>query len=124
MSSRDAATIIADGCFDLIFIDADHSYDRAREDIALWKPKVGRGGILCGHDCECRLRSSLYESLLANRYEDHIPGVGTPFAVIHPGVVVAVEEAFCGKAHLWAEEPPLLTDGTIGRATLWDIVLP
>lgn len=124
MSSRDAASIVADGCFDLVFIDGDHSYENSRDDIALWKAKVREGGILCGHDCECRPNGSLRDAIYAARGLDHISGTGTLFAVIHPGVVLAVDEAFHGSANLWADEPLQRPDGTYGRATLWDVVLP
>jgi len=36
--------------FDLIFIDADHSYKAVKEDIISWIPHVKIGGMLCGHD--------------------------------------------------------------------------
>lgn len=36
--------------FDLVFIDADHSYEACANDIALWWPKVVEGGYLSGHD--------------------------------------------------------------------------
>ncbi|CAJ1445214.1 unnamed protein product, partial [Effrenium voratum] len=35
---------------DFAFIDADHSYAAAKEDIQLWSPKVRPGGIVAGHD--------------------------------------------------------------------------
>lgn len=69
-TTRQAATFYADGSFDFVFIDADHSYDAVREDISLWAPKVRPGGWLGGHDYHPRK---------------------------FPGVVRAVDEAF-GKA--------------------------
>jgi len=49
-----------------VFIDADHSYDRALEDLRLWTPKVRAGGVVCGHDyhnsadpLRCRVRDAV-----------------------------------------------------------------
>lgn len=36
--------------FDLVFIDALHDYESVKQDIALWWPKVRKGGMLAGHD--------------------------------------------------------------------------
>lgn len=123
MTSRDAAAIIADTQFDLIFIDGDHSYAQTNEDIAMWRQKVRKGGILCGHDCECRPVGSLRERILAARDVDSIDGDGSSFLAIHPGVVIAVQDAFEGKAHLWAEDTLTRADGSQGRATIWDVTL-
>lgn len=35
---------------DLVFIDGNHDYDAVKEDIATWRKKVRKGGILSGHD--------------------------------------------------------------------------
>jgi predicted O-methyltransferase YrrM len=50
MTSREAASAVADASQDFVFIDADHRYEAACEDIAIWRPKVRPGGLLCGHD--------------------------------------------------------------------------
>lgn len=123
MPSQVAASIVGNRCLDLVFIDGDHSYASTRADIAGWLPKVRPGGILAGHDCECRPVGDLATAISTARDDDHIPGSGTPFAAIHPGVIMAVHEQFHGKAHLWADEPLHREDGTTGRATLWDIVV-
>lgn len=47
--SRDADRF-PDACFDLVFIDADHSYAGCRHDILAYTPKVKPGGLLAGHD--------------------------------------------------------------------------
>jgi Methyltransferase domain len=36
--------------FDLVFIDADHSYRSAVADIMAWLQRLKPGGIVCGHD--------------------------------------------------------------------------
>lgn len=120
MSSREAANVIADGSADLVFIDGNHAYPDTVEDIALWRSKLRPGGILCGHDCECRPSGRLRDAIYASLSRDSIPGVGTEFLAIHPGVVAAVDEAFGGAANLWAEFPFRKSEGRIGRATIWD----
>ena len=121
MTSRDAAEIVKDGFFDLVFIDGDHSYEATLSDIELWLPKVARGGILCGHDCEGRPDGTLERSRLWRyRSIDTIEGNGD-FARIHPGVILAVDEKFGSAAHLWAEESITLENGRVGRSTIWDV---
>lgn len=39
-----------DNYFDMVYIDADHSYDSVKKDISNWFYKVKNGGIICGHD--------------------------------------------------------------------------
>jgi len=58
---------------DLVFIDAIHLYDYAKQDIQSWLPKLKPGGILAGHD----------------------------YQKAFPGVIKAVDE-FCpeGKLHV------------------------
>lgn len=122
MTSQEAAKTVADNSFDLVFIDGDHSYLQTSKDIERWHPKVRNGGILCGHDCECRPAGELRNRIILAKEDDCIDGQGTVFAAIHPGVVVAVEEAFEGAAHLWGEHSLLRDDGSKGYSTIWDIV--
>lgn len=49
--STDAAACLTVD-YDFVFLDADHSYEGVRADIAAWAPKVKPGGWLGGHDYE------------------------------------------------------------------------
>jgi len=77
MFTVDAAKQLQHLSFDMIFIDADHSYEAARADITNYLPLLRSGGLMCGHD-----------------YNKN-----------HPGVVRAVNEVFKdphkGGAALW-----------------------
>ena len=50
--SYDVADTIPDNSADLVFIDADHSYEAVRKDIIKFTPKLRPDGILCGHDID------------------------------------------------------------------------
>jgi predicted O-methyltransferase YrrM len=91
MDSESAAAVVADGLFDLVFIDADHRYSAIRRDLDLWLPKVRPGGVLCGHDCEGYyddFAAMERQRIDAHLEDDFIPGL------CHPGVVKALSERF------------------------------
>jgi len=48
--SMEAARLFSDGYFDLVFLDADHSYEAVKADIETWLPLIRKKGILIGHD--------------------------------------------------------------------------
>lgn len=48
--SAESASLFPDGHFNLVFIDADHSYEGTKRDITAWLPKVKLGGFIGGHD--------------------------------------------------------------------------
>lgn len=75
-TSLTCASLFSDGYFDLIFIDADHSYRVVKEDITAWLPKVRKDGVLSGHDY-------------------HVPDGR------HPGVAQAVNELLPEKFQLY-----------------------
>eukprot|EP00439_Symbiodinium_sp_Y106_P055861 s2154_g7.t2 len=49
-SSEEAAGQLGTDYFDLVFIDAEHTFEAVRRDIQVWKRRVRPGGILAGHD--------------------------------------------------------------------------
>jgi hypothetical protein len=48
--SFNVAKKMEDETFDLIYIDADHTYEGIKRDLNDWYPKVKKGGMFCGHD--------------------------------------------------------------------------
>lgn len=48
--SEEAAKQIPNESLDFVYIDANHHYEYALQDIKLWVPKVKQGGIVGGHD--------------------------------------------------------------------------
>ncbi len=52
MRSESAAWFLSrnNHTFNMIFIDANHSYESVKADIEAWMPLLDEGGILCGHD--------------------------------------------------------------------------
>lgn len=49
---KSASVAIQVPIVDLVFIDADHSYNGCLKDIIEYTPKVNKGGILSGHDID------------------------------------------------------------------------
>jgi uncharacterized Rossmann fold enzyme len=55
MVVRERSTVAAQNLtvpYDFVFLDADHSYEGCKADIAAWAPKIKPGGWLGGHDYE------------------------------------------------------------------------
>ena len=75
LHSIDAAKIFKKPHFDLVFIDAQHTYEAVKNDINIWKNLVKKGKYLSGHDYGMRK---------------------------HPGVKTAVDEIF-GKENITVE---------------------
>ncbi len=52
--STDAADRFDDGFFDVVYVDANHTYDAVLADLEAWAPKIKEGGRLMGHDYTTR----------------------------------------------------------------------
>lgn len=48
--SNEAIHLVKNRSLDMVYIDANHSYETTKEDIEIWLPKIRVGGIICGHD--------------------------------------------------------------------------
>lgn len=91
MSSEQAAAIFKDNSVDFVYIDADHRHSQVYQDIKMWMPKIKRGGLLCGHDCEAKFLSYPLDAQaeIIKHAEDEKTGF-----LCHPGVVLALYEIF------------------------------
>lgn len=56
MTSEEAVDLFKDKSLDFCFLDGDHTYEKVKEDIKLWTPKVREGGVYTGHDYGGRYR--------------------------------------------------------------------
>lgn len=86
--------------FDLVYIDGDHSYDGALQDLKFAAPLIKDGGIICGDDLELQYPFVDKENL------ERVKGID--FATdpvnqrhFHPGLCIAVWEFFGKKVSAW-----------------------
>jgi hypothetical protein len=85
--SQRAALFFPDYTFDLVFIDANHSYNSVCGDIEAWWPKLKIGGIMCGHDMDMGLTTCSDSELEKNKDYDVYEGA-------HVGVMLALRRQF------------------------------
>ena len=50
LTSVEAAKKIPDESLDFVYIDACHTYESVKQDIAIWRPKIKPEGFIGGHD--------------------------------------------------------------------------
>lgn len=48
--SEEAVHLFADGSLDWVYLDSNHSFEAACQDLEAWFPKVRNGGVFAGHD--------------------------------------------------------------------------
>jgi predicted O-methyltransferase YrrM len=91
--------ILREGAFDIIFIDADHSYTPVLKDIKNSLALVRDGGIICGDDLNLQLHEVDEANTTTHAEADFIKDVKTG-RNYHPGVTLAVAEIF-GEVSSW-----------------------
>ena len=85
--SNVAAKAFDDSYFDLVYIDADHTYEGVKSDLLAWWPKVRKGGILSGHDfCEI--------TVAGGRIVFGVVRAVKEFAAIHNKQVYVTKDAY------------------------------
>jgi predicted O-methyltransferase YrrM len=91
--------LLREKSFDVVFIDADHTYKPVKKDILLSMPLVKEGGIICGDDLNLQYGQVDKKFAKASKELDFTkdPKTGRNF---HPGVTLAVNEIF-GEVSMW-----------------------
>jgi predicted O-methyltransferase YrrM len=86
--------------YDVVFIDANHTFDLAQRDILNSQRLVKDGGIICGDDLNLQLHES--DRTFVEKHADR-DTVIDPLSgrKCHPGVTLAVAKVF-GKVSTWA----------------------
>jgi predicted O-methyltransferase YrrM len=93
MDSISASKIFKEASIDLLFIDAGHTYTEIYQDIKIWLPKVKRGGIICGHDCQEYYLD--FQEEVDAKYETIDCGVSDKYGKqVHFAVIKAVYDHF------------------------------
>lgn len=91
--------LLRDGSFDVVFIDADHTYEPVKKDITLSMRLLKEGGIICGDDLNLQYHECDSTFAESSKHLDFVkdPKTGRN---MHPGVTVAVKEMF-GEVSMW-----------------------
>ncbi len=112
-SSEEGVRRFADESLDIVFLDGDHRYPGIRQDIDMWLPKLKKGGIMCGHDCELTLDKGLETLYDYSKDMDILTN-------IHMGVCRAVSELGGKKITPY----PQFTAEESRKSVIWYYVKP
>jgi predicted O-methyltransferase YrrM len=63
MLSSEAQKLFEDNSVDIVYIDANHTYDAVKSDIQLWLPKIKNQGFISGHDYCKNLQPDVYRAV-------------------------------------------------------------
>jgi predicted O-methyltransferase YrrM len=91
--SAEVLPLLMPESFDIAFVDGDHRYEFVRDDLSLARKLIRIGGVLCGDDLEIQFAAVDQAQCKANRDEGFVPDPKTG-VMFHPGVTLAVAEAF------------------------------
>ncbi len=91
--SENVMPMLKSGQFDMIFIDADHTYEPVKKDILNAISLIKDGGIICGDDLNLQLFECNSELAKKSFDKDFIKDTKTG-RNFHPGVTLAVDEIF------------------------------
>jgi len=76
-TSEVAAGLLPNG-LDFVYVDANHKYEEAARDIALWWPKIRSGGCLAGHDY-----SGAWHATVGRAVNEFAAREGVPVTLVH-----------------------------------------
>ncbi len=85
--------------YNIIFIDADHTYNAVKEDISNSLNHIQEDGIICGDDLNLQYHEIDVDNAKKNHDKDFITDPKTT-KNFHPGVTLAVHEIF-GIVNSW-----------------------
>ena len=99
-ASDRALPLLCSEKFDVVFIDADHTYEPVKLDITNSLRLVREGGIICGDDLNLQYHQVDNVTLMKSKELDFIkdPTMNRNY---HPGVTLAVYEIFGGEVSSW-----------------------
>lgn len=94
MPSIEAAAQMVSGSLDCIYIDAEHTYEAVKADLATWYSVVRSGGMISGHDFGVRQG--------ADNQTEHPQRLGVAEAVIEFTEAMGVTLYVCQNEGEWA----------------------